>query len=343
MNRIILIKFKSIANYLIIFCLFLNACETKIDIATLSDPIPVVYFIFDQNDQSYEVKLTKTYAGHQDAYRMAKIADSVYFKNTRVFLESWQDDYFQGRIELLPDSSYNKESGIFIENPNIIYTYKKSPLLYDIHLLHNNLRLVIDIPEINTIAYSEFSPIFFQKIKPGQRLGKIIGLYNSSNYELGWATDAFYCEIKIGFHYLEYKYGIEEEKYIEWIIGTTTPTTGHYWGSNTIKSYKVYLNELKFYPKIAGRIKSDPNVTTRRFKSIDLIYYCADQNLYDYLQTFNSVSIDQSGKLYSNIVNGMGLCASTNQQVFSDYTLRFIELDSLAKGQYTKHLNFKRY
>ncbi|MFC2097307.1 hypothetical protein ACFLSI_03120 [Bacteroidota bacterium] len=209
---------------------------------------------------------------------------------------------------------------------------------------YNNLRLVIDIPEINTIAYSEISPIWFGKYQPDDIPGKKnINLYSGDPYYLGWATEAFYCEIKIGFHYLEYKYGIEQEKYIEWIIWTTTPDMGHKYGSDLIKSYKAFLTPENFYPRIAGRIKSDPDVTTRRFKSIDLIYYCADQNLYDYLQTFSSVSIDQSGKLYSNIINGMGLCASTNQQVFSNYTLRLIELDSLVKGQYTKHLKFKRY
>ena len=331
-----------ILNRMLIFCLFLSSCETEIEINASEDSIPVVYFIFNYSAQSFDVKLTKTYAGHEDAFRMAKIADSVYFKNARVFLESWQNDYLQGMIELFPNNSYEKEPGIFVENPNIIYSHVRS--FDDPFFGYNNLRLVIDIPETNTIAYSEFSPISFQKIKPKEIPNKRnVDIYREDPYQLMWATDAFYCEIKIGFHYLEYKYGIEEEKYIEWGIGITTPDIGSKFGLNLKKSYKLYLNELNFYPKIAGRIKSDPNVTTRRFKSIDLIYFCADQNFYDYLHTYNAPSMDQAGKVYSNIVNGMGLCASTNQKVFSDYTLRFVELDSLSKGQYTKHLKFKRY
>jgi len=149
MNRI------SIVIHLLICFILITGCKTEIDISNYSKPIPVVYFLFDPGNiynKELKLKLTKSFVGHQNAYQMAKIKDSVYFKNAFVYIESRQDDYLLDRLEFEPREINNKEPGVFINNPNIVFTSRVN--YGSVFGQGNNFRLIIEIPEINTTAYS---------------------------------------------------------------------------------------------------------------------------------------------------------------------------------------------
>jgi len=332
-----------------IVILLVIGCEKEIKSVHFTDPIPVVYFIYNGSTDLLRVKLTKSFVGEQNAYQMSKMSDSSYFMDARVYVESRDGGYLIDKKELFRDSSYMQEPGLFLRDPNILYVFEKilveenDSSWYDTFQPTKDMRLIIEIPEINKTVFSHFSYLYLLKIRPTIPRNYDISLFSGYPCEIEWVTDAYFSEIRIGFHYLEYKSGVEEKKYIEWISHYATYDMGLEGKNLNGSIFTHQLNPYVFFSQVGGRIKDDPKVSTRLLRSIDLMIYTADENMYDYLQTIDFTGIDQTGLPFSNITNGVGLCASVNKQRYSGYKLSERDLDSLSKGQFTKHLKFRRY
>ena len=80
----------------------------------------------------------------------------------------------------------------------------------------------------------------------------------------------------------------------------------------------------------------------RVIRNLDFVIMTSDKTIQNYVR-MGEIADDYRGATYSNVANGQGIFTSFNTTGVYNLRLGYRELDSLAYGQYTKHLNFKNW
>jgi hypothetical protein len=119
---------KKITTFVILFALFLVACETEFEVNADWKEVTVVYGLLDQsNDQQY-IKINKAYLGIGDALQMASVADSINYNpaDLEVKIIKVKGGPF-GSIDTvgtiyLDTTLIAKDDGLFATDEHIIYT-----------------------------------------------------------------------------------------------------------------------------------------------------------------------------------------------------------------------------
>ncbi|MFC2128377.1 hypothetical protein ACFLRR_00740 [Bacteroidota bacterium] len=137
-----------LSKYLFFLLLaLLSACEAKIDAIFEAPPIPVVHCVLSSQDSINTLILTKTIAGQCDAGKMAKIFDSLYFKEAKVWLEYGQDPDIQV-INFQKIYDNNKQPGLFSYPDQIVYQTQE-----ELPVGGTKISLFVKIPDL-PLAFS---------------------------------------------------------------------------------------------------------------------------------------------------------------------------------------------
>ena len=110
----------------------------------------------------------------------------------------------------------------------------------------------------------------------------------------------------------------------------------------TNDTIRIPLPEDQFLPKLANSIPDKPQVYSRRFRSIDIIFLAADKNFRDYINSYENAS-DRDVTLWGNFTNTMGLFSLASSVVRTGYVFDSSTMDSLCTGRFTKNLRFNRW
>ena len=100
---------------------FLSSCETDVDIIHEAENFPIIYSLLNPDDSVHYVRIQKTFTGYENALFMAKIPDSIYYRNAVVKLETWDNNYKIQTILLEPSADIIKDKGLFASNEHKIY------------------------------------------------------------------------------------------------------------------------------------------------------------------------------------------------------------------------------
>ncbi|PIX32373.1 MAG: hypothetical protein COZ59_14330, partial [Bacteroidetes bacterium CG_4_8_14_3_um_filter_31_14] len=114
----ILKKIKFIIVVFIILFVTLVQCKNDFKVNEDWSDISVVYGLISSKDTVHYIRLSKAFLGEQDAYQMAQVSDSLYYKNAIVYIE---EDGTSNKIYFSKDSTIQKDSGIFAYDKNIYY------------------------------------------------------------------------------------------------------------------------------------------------------------------------------------------------------------------------------
>ena len=106
----------------------------------------------------------------------------------------------------------------------------------------------------------------------------------------------------------------------------------------------IYKDSIQFKPdwlfqQFAGRIKDNPDVAKRKFKSVEIRSMLISPE-YHYYSTSMEFAPDYYSNIFSNIVNGKGLFAAYSISEMKGITFGQQMLDSRALGRLTRHLSF---
>jgi hypothetical protein len=336
----------------VLFLLLLTySCETGFNPNITSSPTPLVYGIIQPQDSNYYVRLTKTFAGAGSAYDFAKVPDSIYYRNARVFLETRDlDGKLFERAELSEVTIEDRVSGIFATAPNRIFMTDSSK----IHLRPEffsasgqpytiNLHLTAIIPgnsdTIRSVTRLRSAP---RLTEPRSTFYKVY-FYNEDPFWMQWSdtnTESLF-QILVRMHYTDFLYDEEREMVAEWVLtGIDANMTSFPGGVRKVFSY--YFRPENFYSQIRSVIKTDPEVDARVCRTLDFIVLSSNREL-EYYRNIYEIADDYHGAGYTNIQNGYGLFTTYSTTGIYGMLLGQDELDSLAKGVYTKHLKFKNW
>ncbi len=313
--------------YAIVYIGLLTSCSNDFDLINQADPLPVVYFQMNPEDRYYYLTLTKSFAGDSSAYVMAHNPQAVYYDSAKVYLEAWIDEYKIWETQFVLTDRI-KTPGIFAEVAGYCYKADALSLVCD---LATQYRLFVNIPGMSKPVFSKIGIVGPPII--ASRFDHQISLY-PDRYKIGISPGpgSAYCELDCVFRYQQYE-GI-------WVNHSDTFCLRQ--DINFEPGGTDYLYAELFFAKIATYIQPINGSIARRFTSLDLILYSADQYYRDYIDTYVNAG-DHDVPPKGNIINGLGLFTMFRSAVKDNMTLDRVTYDSLCLGEMTKKLGFVRW
>jgi hypothetical protein len=330
----IILSIRRVILILMVLAGFLS-CRNELDVMAPYKDIPVVYCLLNPKDSVNYLRLEKSFLGADNAYEMAQVTDSLYYKDAVVLLERWSDGQKKETTTLEFTSIPVRDPGIFTHDPNFLYRMP-TPVSGN-----SEYRLNIRVPstgaEVSAVTWTVTD---FKVIKP-ESYKKNLPFSSYDNYQtVEWITAPHtrIYHLVIRFHYLEVANRDTVNLSVDWSIGHYISKAGN--GGEVITAEILHRN---FYKWLGNRLEK-PAIGVQRLatkKAIDFLFTVGGEELYTYMEIYK----DDSGlpiekPVFTNIVNGIGLFSSRFQQTVAGKSLSAHSLDSLAYGIYTKGLRF---
>ncbi|TSA32364.1 MAG: hypothetical protein D4R64_16115 [Porphyromonadaceae bacterium] len=322
----------------IIIILVICSCETEFYPYDASvKPIPIVFGMIDTNDSIHSIRLTKTFSGTENAYKLAKDTLNLLYDSVRMIIEC-----LDGNLKVIDSLIFHKtyfippSSGIFNTGKGWYYVSTDKFPSADSFVLFRLKVWIYDsgdtIVSRNIYTYSTSDRT--QILSPS-KISQYISVYNESVTTIAYRGHDI-CGIKLRLHYFEIRNDTKTDKSIE-----------EFW-LDTNGSGAFRLTPARLFMFIRNTIPENPDVDFRIFSGLDIFSYAAPKAFVIYNQLFNTdrsfySDITFFETPYSDITNGYGLFYEYTKD--SIISLKFDEktLDSLASGQYTKKLKFVSY
>jgi len=323
------------------FFLAFVSCSEDFPINAPGNQEPVVYGLFDPQDSTILVRLTKTFIGLESAEVLAKNPDNLYYDHAEVRLdinseEGYPVTSYTFEKVLLPD----KPDGIFAKSPNYAYALQ-GPL--DLFFIDGfQIRLLIRIPDDSLLLSAQqtyYSPPEITSPKANSRTH--FGLYQTEAPRIKW-TDKYGFQryvLVIRFNYLNRYEDHEQSAHFDVSYSHNSLVISKEQNPGVI----LHIFEGDDFLRLIGNgVPADPAIINRSFTSIDLLLTGLSKEYCDYEETSQIVS-DRMGKPVTNIVGGLGLFALQVKTEQKGHLLDPASLDSLVNGHYTKKLKFVKY
>lgn len=225
----------------------------------------------------------------------------------------------------------SKDSGLFAQDPNILYAFRLN--LKDYY----NAKLRLIIPQnIDTITAE--TPIVADTGKfllPGKWSANKSMSFFGEGYNLKWETGGG------AFHSMSYTF-----HYRDFIGYDTIPRSFEYMfqsdlGPDAERDFCLRLEDFLY--TIKSRIPNRPEVEVRMFDSVDFHIDSAEKFLNDYANLFRVNPSEFAVINFTNIKNGSGIFSSRSSIHHTGMGLDVQALDSLINSKITRHLRFVRY
>lgn len=321
----------------------LISCGNDLDITVYADPVPVVYGIVCPNDSVHRIRLMKSFICEENIFLHSHDPDSIYYPEAQVFLETrTPTGEVVQRTEMHLVELPEREPGLFVTSPNLVYECVSKDLIKPLSTVKNlRYALTIYLPGIEKAIVAEsLVPPMPESIKPDPGLKPFeLNLFDYQEpIKFSWRRSMdFYVELETRVNYLEQRAG-------EWYPASIISSRKYnHWDRPPVNPFEeVIIHGDWFFPMVGGRIPEDPEVSMRKFVSIDFQLKTSDPLFYDYF-AFGHYLTDLADNTFTNVVNGIGIFAAYNRTNWEGFTIDQRCLDSLAMGKYTGHLKFSRW
>ena len=332
------IFFKFFGHSLLVIYLFIIGCDADLDVITNLEPVPVVYCLLMPDDNLYDLYLSKSFSGLENAYQLASDPHRIFVADPLITLDLLQDGYsLWASGYLLCDKP--KGIGLFPSLPGGCFTPIKST-----RILHpggelfddaNYYRIVIRSPEFEQTIFSTIPILEMPEVYEPSKNDKNLNLYGQDHFKIKIKVNSMvdYCDIKIDFHYEEMASRL------------TTKTVNFVLRKDALivedEIYSV-VDAEKFFKSLAIAVPDVADLEYRRVKGFDLVLLFSDQYFKNWIDSY-TISSDVGGVPIGNISNGIGFFSVVRSKRMNDFLFNQQTLDSLAHGQFTKHLNFVQW
>ncbi len=350
--------------------LFFN-CENNLDINADWEEIPVVYSILNsgsvsESNTEHFIRVQKSFLGTNSAYEMAQVEDSIYYEynDLRLWVEKLFNNQVLDSINLDLVSDLDKDYGFFSTENHKVYKFN-TPLTDE----NNNPIYQFKINLLNELtnhyAFSTVNIVEPIKIRRwptnnSQSTGLMkLGELNNPilNLEINPSINGKLYRFFLRFNYIEVSQvtGSRDTLFVDWRFSPKVATEYQSNGNSNLP-IDFNINSIEFFQYLASVIPEKEKVYRYTkdvyFQGTDegeagIVHPCMefhfeilDADLYNYFNSQSSSGLIQNRPVYSNVQNGVGLTSSISQFSFFDLKMDNKSNDSLAFGQFTKHLNF---
>jgi hypothetical protein len=331
---------------LLLIAFFLcNSCKNELVTIEGARDIPVVYGILSLKDSVTYIRVERAFSDpSRNAFEVAQIADSLYYKDAVVSLVN---DKTNRRFLLTQvdgnTEGYPRKDGIFAKAPNILYKIKTSSL----GMVANEKWRIEVVRQGNTIVKETTTlvgdytiqapinnrPLFFRPEPPSPFS---VNIETTDNEQTGRQY-----EVNLNINMDETLNGITASKKLVWNFGfddIRNINSGVYELSLSFqqqgKEFYEFLN--KNVPVVIG--------ASRTIKNIDIEVLVGGQEFIDFKTRFNSnsgITGSQTILNYTNKGGSLGFVGSRNLIVESGFTISNETLENLKNNALTKNLGFR--
>lgn len=318
-----------------VFGAVMAGCSNELQVMAPYKDIPVVYCVLNPNEGMQYLRLEKSFLGPASAYDMARVPDSIYYRDGIVNLERWADGELKESFPMTGIEAAPRDTGIFAWDPNYLYKVE-TPLKGNAEY-----RLNIRIPSTGaTISATTHVVSEFRVIKP-ESFRKTLPFSSYDNYlTVEWVTAPYtrIYQLQIRFHYLEVTGEDTVKKIADWNIA-------HYVSEHGAGGEKLSADILQrnFYKWLGNQLDkpSKQMIRLAEKEAIDIIFTVGGEELYLYMEIYKPDSgVPKEKPVFTNIVGGIGLFSSRFRQTLAGKGLSEHSIDSLAYGMYTSELGF---
>jgi hypothetical protein len=302
------------------------SCSDEVSLVKPGPPVPVLYGILDVQDKNHFIKLSKSFAGEEDAFELAKDPDKIFYADAEVGLVRIFD---KQAYDFIAIDTISRHPGLFPTLPNRSYVLnaKLFPGWYSFSVL---------LPEQNDTLNARFHLMADFTVYTPKKGFKKFYLYDDPTiFSWNQSEEVGLYEIAMTLTYEEHlitgEVITDSITYNKQLLPESLET-----GKGTLQ-YRFYSDG--FYASIPGRVKIDPKVDFRKPVGFSMQITAADTVVSKYIRWFN-LEIDDRVNPNGNIEGAIGVVGSKNTVRFNGLTLSNRAQDSLVRGRYTKNLSF---
>lgn len=296
-----------IKNLLFLILTLLFSCETDFDVNANWKDVTIVYGLIDPNNDDQLIKINKAYLGQGDAIQMASISDSTNYDPSNLIVkihrvrEQVFNTYDTLSTVVLTDTVLDKDDGLFSNDDNIIYTFKKPSSFYNTNSIYvleilnlsSGQKVTSETEIINSFSFESLNPSFEWGLYNGELADSL--RFRTKNIEWQNSNNGVIYQLDILINYLES--GIVNS--LSW----SQPIVEYSSGNMSIK-----IKGDQFFQFLENNLD---NNTTKQFLNLDLVMTIGAQDLKTYIDVNQPFSgIVQERPVFSNIDNGVGLFSS---------------------------------
>lgn len=324
------------------FLLFSSSCKTEFDVIDDWKEIGVVYCLLNPSEPFQYVRLQRAFINEDtDAYQVADVADSIYYKeNIKVQLIVGKDT-----TTLEPFEVKTKEEGDFNNEPYFAFRtvpgYVVKPRqLYRLRVFNTKTKYELTAKTRTVSEGTIEDPSFRSKVSFA-----ICGTdtefkrFVSREMRISSGRWAKFYDMSIEFFYDELEKGKTDTSHqsIDWLLGQMISIST----LNTNLSAELKFNGEELFKFLGNNISQEADVD-RFSKKIDFIFKGGGQEIFDYINVNRpSVGIVQKRPEYTNIEGGYGIFSSMTEQRVS-YELDDCSIGRLVSDSTTRSLGFVR-
>ena len=346
MNRLKRILFSSILAGTLLF----SACSTDLDVIGDYKETMVVYGLLDQGQPIQYIKINKAFLGEGNALMYAQIKDSVQFVNAlTVELKRIRisDGVQLGATILLTPTNMPKDAGIFYsaDQTNAIYSFPTpAPTAANALKTDSEYELTITNGETGNVVKGKTALISditgFTSPTPLGTTFSFVAFGSAPNYPFNvvWnsAQNARLYQVIIRLNYVDSTAaGLDTQS-----ISYTLPEIRMEDINASIEVTQATKGR-DFYRHIGNTLTAYTGLVQRSAINVDLLLVAGSADLSTFIDVNKpSTGIIQERPEFTNITNGLGLFSSRLNRAPLTRILDGTSWDSLACGQYTKHLRF---
>ena len=297
----------------------LAACETDPVIYMPSEPIPIIYAVFDDHDTTHYILVTKSFGAQKSPADFGFIRDSLYWDQLEIEV-GLKEEHSRSWITIIPEKviANQKDSGFFLYPYQEYYAFNRviSPSSLNLPKNHSidSISIRVSIPG-HPDAYCAHKFIDTIRIVSPRYAQQYLFLSPTSPMLFNW--DWFgresvpdttiiphaWNEIDVSFEFIE---EMENETRSQWV------NIQNYLYEESIRVWYRQLNITyeEFIREVLLQIKDDPAVIRRKLGIIKMYISGGDTPMRSYMEFFFGES-DYSQHSWSNFQNAYGVLASS--------------------------------
>lgn len=329
-----------ITSTLILFIIALG-CSNEFDIYRNEEPCPVVHCVFDPYSDEYYATVTKTFPGSIHFNSVMSSCIGCYNpEDINISLELWNDTVrlWNTGFDPLEQNSSSPGSNINKGSFRAQQTIPKNDSSMEFHDGYPNLkyfRLIIGGTDIKNTAYSRVEIYEYPEILMPRLTNQNVRFYGPESFGIKWESNEGikYFDLYFSIYYKELSHTmVFTDKNCDFIYSKNVPSEGEH--------FQVIVNPDLFYSKLANCINKIPDsIANRQFVSFSFMIVGGDSNFEDFM-IYQKIETGMSTIPWTNITNGLGIFALKYSIKREKFGFHQESLDSLAYGQYTRHLGF---
>jgi hypothetical protein len=298
MNKFLLISFVTLLG------LSFQSCKEEITLNQEFKETPVIYGLLNQSEDLQFIKINRGFIGPGNAFEIAQIPDSSYFKNVSAKVEEVINNQVVYTWELRDTILTTKSTNGLFFSPNYkayYFSTSSHPLVEG-----SNYRLTVNIDEgklevtAETQLVRNFAPTTaansgtsLNSTNSNLRFAKSNGEYISTSITCDAGTAAF-GNVSLDLQVYEYRGNNDSTLiHIPWNVAETTAKSAF---------ISAVAQGQSFFERIKDGLTNDNTITKRNFFGFEVTFTGGSQELYNYILVNKpSTSLTQSKPSFTNL------------------------------------------